>query len=389
MRYNKLNELMLAMWQSAMESGEDQQTVCLLGSPGIGKSSQGVTLAKRITDVVKANPRLVYGDKIPDKIPPAICRVLDLSSMLPEDLNGLPFRDGSTTKFCAHTWLHEISQPNAYGVLVLDDLPAAAPMMQVAARQCSLERRIHDHRLAPGMFVIVTGNRREDKSAASTLPAHFRNSVCLLDVDLDIDEWAIWYGLSDNRHPVVPAFLRWKESLFSKLPADADTRGAFATPRTWTKLGTQYVVAEKTGTLLNVAEGLVGSAAVEFCAFVKTRSELVDPHKVYDDPEKALPDPEKVLHSPDRNVAMMTGIAEVASREWKNAKPKDKVPAKFLRAVAWASSHNREYCGAAVSTYISNGGSLPDLVRVARDQRKEPGIGPLLVFLKSALIGGN
>ncbi len=61
------------------------------------------------------------------------------------------------------------------------------------------------------MFIIVTGNRREDKSAAATLPAHFRNSILMLDVELDIDEWAKWYGKDERLAPIVPAFLRFKQ----------------------------------------------------------------------------------------------------------------------------------------------------------------------------------
>lgn len=395
MRYNTLVNLMFTMWQSAQETGEKTETVCLLGPPGTGKTSQGRALAQKMTEARRASK---------PSAPEAICRELDLSSMLPEDLNGLPFRQEVDnvdpdvavkqflTRFAAHEWLHDLCKPGAYGVLVLDDLPAAAPMMQVAARQISLERRVHDHRLSDGVFIIVTGNRREDKSAASTLPAHFRNSVVMLDVNLDVDEWALWYGKNEHRDPVVPAFLRFKMNLLSNLPKDADDRGAFATPRTWAKLGGLYKVASEAECLFDVAQGLVGKGpAGEFCAFVKTRSELVDPEAVFDAPEKALPNPEKTLDRPDKLVAMATSLGEIGAIRSKNGKPKQKeeAPLKLLRSVAHATSNNREYCGAAVSTFIANGGSLTDMVRTARAHRKDPIIGKMLSFLKSALMQGS
>lgn len=397
MKYSKLVQLFTKMWRTDLARGTDQQTVALLGSPGIGKTSTAHTLADEMTEAVHSDLALakaIFGGKAPTEAK-AICRVLDLSSMLPEDLNGLPFRnDDGTTSFAAHTWLAEMCQPGAFGVLCLDDLPAAAPMMQVAARQVSLERRIHDHKLAPGIFIMVTGNRREDKSAASTLPAHFRNSVMLLDVDLDVDEWCKWVGAQEHMHQVIPAYLRFKREHLSMVPKDADKRGAFATPRTWAKLAAQYDVAEASDTLFDVASGLVGEGpATAFTAFVKVRQSLVDPEKVFDNPEKALPKA-SALDTPDKIIAMATSLGEIAAARFKHetGKKKKDAPLKLLRALSWVTQNHREYCGAGVSTYIAVGGNkvLAELVKVARANRSDPVIGNLLTFLKSALLdAGN
>jgi hypothetical protein len=395
MRYEKLTDLMHKMWVNGLERQSEPTTITLLGSPGIGKTSTTRTLADTMEASVRSNPALakqIFKGRVP-KDPKAICRVLDLSSMLPEDLNGLPFRDDKVTKFCAHEWLHEMCAPGAFGVLCLDDLPAAAPMMQVAARQISLERRVHDHYLSPGIFIVVTGNRREDKSAASTLPAHFRNSVLLLDVDIDVDEWAKWAGSQEHINQVIPAYLRFKREHLSMLPKDQDKRGAFATPRSWAKLASQFEVAESADALFEVASGLVGEGvATSFTAFVKIRNNLVDPEKVFDNPEKALPNPD-TLGSPDKLVAMATALGEIAASRHKNGKGKAKseAPLKLLRALAWTTRTSREYCGAGVSTYIAVGGQsvLPPLVKVARANRKDPVVGQLLSFLKSALLEGN
>jgi len=382
MRFTPLVNLMFKMQQSALAKGEPQQTIGLFGAPGIGKTSTGRDLANMLTTAVRAkNP----------EAPAALCKVLDLSSMLPEDLLGLPFRHGESTSYCPHQWLLDLCKPDAYGVLVLDDLPAAAPAIQVAARQISLERRVHDFKLAPGVFVVVTGNRREDKSAASTLPAHFRNSILMLDCEIELEEWCKWYGAQSNLDPIVPAFLRFKQERLSMTPHDADKRGAFATPRTWSMLGRQFQVVSAADATFEVASGLVGEGvATEFAAFVKIRAQLVDPELVFENPENALPRVE-VLNDPSKLVAMATALGEIAAKRSKHGKGKDKetAPLKLLKALAWTTRDNREYCGVGVSTFVANQGSIPDLVKVARANRTDPVIGNLLSFLKTTLLEGN
>jgi hypothetical protein len=284
----------------------------------------------------------------------AVCTVLDLSSRLPEDIGGLPFIKDGVTRYAAQSWLARLCEPGVYGVLVLDDLPAATPAVQVAVRQLVLDRQIGEWKLSDGVTIIVTGNRREDKSAASVLPAHFRNSVCLINVDVDRDAWCEWYARQDHHAPVVASFLRYKDHL-SKLPKDADERGAFATPRTWAKLGRLYDHSHKTGMLLDVASGLVGEGvAIEFVAFVNTRAQLIDPVEILKNPE-IIPTPRDYLNTPDKAYACMTGIAETAaawvSRGGKEAKT---APAQFLLALAHLADGNREYAPVALNTYYAN-----------------------------------
>jgi hypothetical protein len=361
MRYSTFTNLMFKRFVHAFEKKQTTRTVGVFGPPGTGKTATSAVLSRQITEYMrKKDPNAAE----------AICRVLDLSSMLPEDLLGLPFRDGDTTRYCPHGWLHELTKPDAYGVLVLDDLPAATPAMSVAARQLVLERRVHDHRINDNVLIMVTGNRREDKSAASTLPAHFRNSILLMEVNLDIDEWALWYGAQDGLNPVVPAFLRFKQEHLSKLPKDAnkDDRGAFATPRSWAMLGAEFDIADK------------------------IRNELVDPDKVLDDPQGSLPDPGKTLNRPDKIIAMSTSLGEVAASRYKRGrgKKRDDAPLKLLKALAWSTRENREYCGTGVHTFLATAGgdSLAALLRIARTHRTDPVVGRLLVHLKSALLEG-
>jgi hypothetical protein len=385
-----------ALWLDSLKTGQPCKTLCLLGPPGIGKSAVAKDLAKRMTDYVRANPSLIFSDsKAPSAAEiEAVCRLLDFSSMLPEDLNGLPFREGQFTKYCPQEWTSELCDEHAFGVVVQDDLPAAAPSMHTAGRQMALERRIHEHKFAPGILIVVTGNRREDKSAASTLPAHFRNSVCLLGIVPDLTEWKKWYGAQPHHDGIVSAFLEWKQGLLSELPKAQDKMGAFATPRQWASLGRQFKAAKACGddVLLAVAAGLVGKGnASTFCGFVEIMNQLVDPSLVFDNPTSALPNPGAVLDEPSKQIAMTCALGEVAASRWKKAKGKarNEVPVKLLRALAHVCEGIGEYSATGVQTFLDSGGNLTAIAKVARDKRSDPVIGKMLDHIKSALLGGS
>jgi hypothetical protein len=328
-----------------LESG-NETPFCLLGPPGTGKTSLGRQLAQRMTELARMkNPNAAE----------AVCIVLDLSSRLPEDIGGLPNIQEGVTRYAPQSWLAALCEPGSYGILVLDDLPAATPAVQVAVRQLVLDRQVGEAKLSDGIKIIVTGNRREDKSAASVLPAHFRNSVCLLTVDVELESWCEWYGAQDGLAPVIPSFLRYKNHL-SKLPKDAQEIGSFATPRSWAKLGRLFDSASRTGTLLDVASGLIGEGvAIEFNAFVNTRSQLIPPDRILKDPVGEIPNPRTYLDTPDKAYAAMTGIAEVAAA-WltKGGKEGKAAPGLLLVAMAHLATGNKEYAPVCINTFAAN-----------------------------------
>ncbi len=319
--------------------------------------------------------------------------------MLPEDLNGLPFRDGDETRYCPQRWVHELCGALSYGVVVQDDLPAAAPAMHTAGRQMALERRIHDHHFSPGILIVVTGNRRQDKASASTLPSHFRNSVCLLGIDADLDEWKKWYGGQEHLDPVIPAFLTWKPELLSQAPTqkNVDKMGAFPTPRQWASLGAQFAAAQasctpkSTDVLLAVAAGLVGKPnATTFVGFVEVFSKLPDPEKVLNDPKRHLPDPDKTLPTPDKQIAMAVALGDRAARIYKKGSAKDRngVALKLMLAIAHCFGSAGEYSATGIQTFLDSGGNLSAIALVAKTKRSDKVLGPLFDHIKDALLGG-
>ena len=371
MRMSHFVELALALWIQGKPV-----TICLLGKPGIGKTSAARALAAAMTEHARTrNP----------ESPAALCWVQDLTSSAPEDINGLPFRSNGCTHYDPQEWLLDFCRPGAYGVICLDDLTQASSAMQVAARPLCLERRSQRSTISDNVVIIVTGNRREDKSNASTLPAHFRNSVLMLDIDVDVDEWCNWAGAQPDIDPVVTAFLRWKTTHLAQTPAEADAKhGSFATPRTWAMLGRAYKVASDKNALVDVAHGLVGEGVgTEFLAFARLRDSLVDPKEVLRNPKSAVPNPKATLDTPDKMIAMVTSIAEhtiIAMREG-GKDGKKEAPTAFLKALAWVTQGGREYVATAMATYTSNGGQVPTLVAAVKANHTNPELAGLMDFL--------
>ena len=375
MKFNDVADMIFTSWKAG-----DHTPHILLGPPGIGKSAIAGLVAQRMTEHVRSrNPNA--GE--------AVCRILDCTTKLPEDIPGLPHidRDGreSVTRYAPQSWLHELCTNGAYGVLCFDDGTQASQSVQLAMRQLLLQREVHDAKLAERVTIIVTGNRREDKSGATTLPAHFINACSLHAIEPEFDSWANWYGQQPNHAPEIASFLRFRPAHFHKTPADADQMGRFPTPRTWTKLGARWAVHEgMKSRWLDVASGLVGEGpATEFVAFLNTRAQLVDPESVLRDPQRALPNPRDVLNTPDKAYAMITGLAEVAAQWAKSGdKAKEKGhPLAWLRAIGHSTDGNREFIAVSLNTFIANGGAMKGLLQAATANEKDPLVRVVVDYL--------
>lgn len=324
-------------------------TVFLMGPPGIGKTALLTDVAKRMG-------------------PEAVVEILDLTSRSPEDIGGLPFRENGETRYSPQSWAIRMSKPDAVGCLVFDDLPAATSATAIAVRQVVLDRRVHDVRLAPGILIVVTGNRREDMAGAMTLPSHFRNSICTLELEPDFSSWSSWF-LSNGGVSDIPAFLRWKPDMFAMLPKQADTLGRFATPRTWTLFSKSLPSALESNCVSEVAAGFLGEGvACEYLSFREVLFGLPDPEWVYQNPKEAIPNPKAVLSSPDKLIAICSNIGHHAAIESKRVNLGGLSPHKhpdmircvdlMFRAVAWCIGDNVEYAAAALSAFNAAGGSM-------------------------------
>jgi MoxR-like ATPase len=222
-----------------------RHSVLLLSGPGVGKSD------------------VVYQSAAAAGLP---CRSLVGTQIAPEDVSGIPRIVGERSVFCPpRVLLPEKPEPFC---LFLDELPACTPDIQKAFYALLLERRLGEHMLPEGTWVVAAGNRVEDRSLVRALSSALVNRVIILQVRVDVGEWLAWAGAQKLRREVVAFIEDNPEALQRPVP---DKPAPFSTPRAWAALAQALDRVEDAGQLtpttrLALAVGRVSAEDAEkFC----------------------------------------------------------------------------------------------------------------------------
>jgi hypothetical protein len=224
---------------SLMDTG---QTVFIWGSPGVGKSAVVHQVAKRRT------------------LPLRDVRALLLD---PVDLRGLPYLSEGRSKWATPDFLPQ----DGAGVLFLDELNAAPPMVQASCYQLVLDRKLGEYTLPDGWSIVAAGNRDSDRAVTSRMPTPLRNRFVHLDFEVDMQEWSAW-AIQAGIRPEVIAFLRFRPALLSAFDRD---NNAFPSPRSWEFVSRILNSNPKPKIEHELIAGAVGTgAATEFSAFLST-----------------------------------------------------------------------------------------------------------------------
>jgi hypothetical protein len=223
--------------------------------------------------------------------------VCDLRAVLldPVDLRGLPSINGDRkAHWCQPDFLPH--NPASKGVLFLDELAQAPPLVQAACLQLTLDRRIGEYQLPDGWTVVAASNRAEDRAGAHRLITPLLNRFVHLDLEVSNEDWRTW-AVQAGIAPVVSSFLRYRPALLFQFDPTAGKR-SFPTPRSW------HFVSEVVGVtpadlLFPVVAGCVGEgAAAEFVGFVKIFQQLPDPSTVLTNPQSTpVPNNPAILYA--------------------------------------------------------------------------------------------
>ena len=245
-----------------------RQSILLLSAPGVGKS-----------DAVRQAAEAAGLE----------CRSLLGTQIAPEDVSGIPRIVGERSVFCPPRILLP-EKPEKF-CLFLDELPACSPDIQKAFYSLLLERRLGEHKLPEGTWVVAAGNRAEDRSLVRSLSAALINRAIILRVRVDVKEWVQWAVEHHLRNDVISYILLVPDALQRSVP---DLPVPFSTPRAWASLSQALDLLEAKGALTaSTAEAVVfGTVSAEDAAvFVEVQKMGLTP--------QSLKEPHEYIFSPD------------------------------------------------------------------------------------------
>jgi hypothetical protein len=283
-----------------------EQSFLLLSPPGIGKSE------------------MVYEAAAEAGLP---CRSLLGTQIAPEDVSGIPRIVGERSVFCPpRILLPERPEPFC---LFLDELPACAPDVQKAFYSLLLERRLGEHALPTGTWVVAAGNRVQDRALVRAMSSALVNRVTILHLRVDADEWLTWAARNGIRAEIRSFIANMPDTLMRPVPAEPVP---FSTPRAWTLLSRALDMAATSGILTNetrraLAFGrLSPEDAVVYCALAE---EAIGPMRPLED---YIEQPDLLPKADSARWFILSGIRQLV-RAGKADRLKPRTINRFLRSL--------------------------------------------------------
>ena len=212
-----------------------------------------------------------------------------LSQLEPSDLRGILYPNPKTGKAI---WLPPAmlpTDPDWCGVIMLDELTSAPPLIQAAAYQLVLDRKIGDYELPEGAALVCAGNRETDKGVVFKMAAPLANRMIHLDLDISLEKWKPW-AYKEGIDKSVLGFLSFREDLLHKFDPNSKSK-AFPSPRTWEYTSMVLNLNLPPDEMRETIFGTVGEGAgVDFWAYRELLNGVVDTQTLLDmDKEYTLP----------------------------------------------------------------------------------------------------
>ena len=266
------------------------------GSPGVGKSD----IMRQIAEE--------YGLVLID---------LRLSQCAPEDLMGLPMKEG-TGPSARSTFVpfstfplegDQIPEGKNGWLLFLDEFNSASKSVQAASYKVTLDRMVGQAKLHPNCFVAAAGNLMTDRAITNQLSTAMQSRVVHLEIVVDHSEFMA-YATKKGFDYRILGFLEFQPGKLHSFKPDHQDR-TFACPRTWefaSKLIKDKDFSQISLPLL--AGTLSDGVAVELHTFMQEYGKLPSYAAICKDPETLA-----VPTEPSTRYALVTMMLERFTRE--------------------------------------------------------------------------
>jgi hypothetical protein len=144
-------------------------------------------------------------------------RVMDLSLMEAQDLQGLPYRRGDVTYYAPPNLLPR----SGAGLLIFEELGRSEPMVQNPALQLMTARRLNEYVLPDGWSVCAATNPAGSDYRVAPLDPALQARFLTLKVYADTAAWLLW-AERNAMHPSILRLARLHDRMLHDVP-----------PRTW------------------------------------------------------------------------------------------------------------------------------------------------------------
>ena len=240
-----------------------RRPILIVGPPGVGK-----------TDIVKQAAKAAKMDLLISH--PVVSD--------PTDYKGLPGIVDGAAEFLPYGDLRKLIDAKKPTVCFLDDLGQAPPIVQAAAMQLLLARRVNGHKVSDKVTFVAASNRRQDKAGVTSVLEPVKSRFAsIIELTVDVDDWCGW-ALENGVPAQVVAFIRFKPALLCAFEPTADLTNS-PCPRTVTNAATWLADGV---TDYDVIAGAAGAGfATELIAFLDVWKNLPSPDAVLMDPDGA------------------------------------------------------------------------------------------------------
>ena len=223
------------------------------------------------------------------------------SQLDPTDVRGLPKIDGEFARWLPPDEFPRSERDPEHGVLFLDELPDAPPLVKGALYRLCLDRTIGDYRLPNGWAVMAAGNRQEDGGLYSRMPLPLMNRFTHLEIQVSHDCWIRW--AIDKLEPEIVQYIRWRPEALHRPPSSDSKDRAFPTPRSYEFASRILTTMKQIGVNkeieLEIFKGTIGEAeAIELVGFLRIFRELPNPDAILMNPSGAdIPEKPEILYA--------------------------------------------------------------------------------------------
>jgi hypothetical protein len=275
----------------------------LWGPPGVGKSA---SLATIMSNVEQSTGKKVV--------------ITDVRLLLfnPVDLRGIPVPNAEKTlaKWLKPEMFQMDSSEKVINILMLDEISAAAPSVQAAAYQITLDRKVGEHKLPDNCYVICAGNRMQDKSVAYKMPKALANRLTHFDIGCELEDWKVW-AMKNQIDSKIIGYLNFKPTaLYSFDPSSDDN--AFPTPRTWEMTDNYLQIYGSLDSAFNCIAGCLGlGTAGEFKRYCSVFLNLPRVEDIFDGKKVDMPTKSDVMFA--LSAAISGRILNADTKQIKNA----------------------------------------------------------------------